>query len=163
MLSAFKNFGVAFPSPLPQAALDSGLRMTLRGTYRLDLSIGFMGRHTFTNKDMLQIQRFHRAVLCWESDRNIASFKPQTALISPEDWIQSSNGAYYFIFPVFPESNLTLQHPDKKFTPPKLWSSFLRDSANEAQTLIRKTSSCHPFCFLKLYRKYDCSKVSVPC
>ena len=142
MLTAFKDFGIAFPKPLPAVALDSCFQLTLRGAHRLEILLSFIGCRSFEASELLHIQRFHRAVLCWESDFESEESGQQSTIIPPKEWTQSSNGACYLIFPICEEDSLTVssqQDPDNQYVPSRNWNIFLETCANEAQNLIRKT------------------------
>lgn len=146
MLNAFKDFGIAFPQPLPAVTLDSGFQLTLRGTHRLDMIVSYLGCRNFETRELLHIQRFHRAVLCWESDFSTEKSKPQSTAMSPKEWSESSNGACYFIFPLCEEHSMidpAPKNPDTPFTPPRHWDRILETCADEAHSLIRKNNSCN--------------------
>ena len=159
MLAAFKDFGIAFPNPLPAVTLESGFQLTLRGTHKLDMVVSYLGYRTFATRELLHIQRFHRAVLCWESGCHSEEFVPQSSVISPKEWTQSSNGACYFIFPLCAEDamkTLAPKDPDSQYAPPDQWEAFLEKAASEAQCLIRKIRRHNTDSITQIIlRKYD--------
>lgn len=118
------------PTALTPELLSSRFNLSLRGYHGLSVRTQSLGYHDITDSEILHIQRFHKATLCWEES-------DITAAITMEDWVRPSNGLLYMIFPLYPVSILPYYvDPSTPFSPPNDWSAFLIREADAAQLMI---------------------------
>eukprot|EP01034_Spumella_vulgaris_P022615 gene22615-28752_t len=196
---AINEVGIAFTSELPDDVFQSVFDCNFRETEGLTVKIELLEYRSVSSAELLQMQRFHKSVLCWESDskryhrpecrprfdepttaglpdevwippdadlreyydgtpeglqRSREHFEnpPVEKPASHDEWRQSSNGAWYVIFPlpddIFEKKNSTDVAPstslqdvslnrarDATFNALDKWCAFLKQSADEAQVL----------------------------
>jgi hypothetical protein len=65
---AINEVGIAFTSELPQDVFQSVFDCNFRETEGLTVKIELLEYRTVSGTELLQMQRFHKSVLCWESD-----------------------------------------------------------------------------------------------
>lgn len=122
LFGAISSSAVALPIKLPDDA--KSFRFMLR-QIPFNVRLRYLNFIHFTNEDLLHIQRYHRALLCWESADEMID------PIRVEDWTRSSDGVYYLLVPLN-----GIMNSDRLFTSfyePREW---LKNAADEAQFLV---------------------------
>eukprot|EP01031_Cornospumella_fuschlensis_P043715 gene43715-53461_t len=121
--AGLNNVCMAFTRPIPEEILKTPFRCQIREDEALLVGLSFIGCKEVDDKELFHMQRFHRGVLCWETDDQHALMRkqvdwnqfsddlwidPNTTLYSASDtvepiehdeWRQSSGGAWYLLFP----------------------------------------------------------------
>ena len=122
LLDALSFAGLALPAKLPEDELTFEFilkKLPIRVRPR------YLECVNFSSEDMLHIQRYHRAILCWETVDDMVSALPA------EMWTRSSGGLNYFLIPLHKE------RPFSSFSSQfnKTWG-WLKRAADEAQLLV---------------------------
>lgn len=144
-VQAIEVFGLAFLRPLPPEILQEDMQFCLRGI-KVTVRIRHVSTRDTSSDEIRNMQRFHRALLCWEC-RN----QDQEVLeVSPFEWAQSAFHSWYIMFPAVPKSRhqasnernqwyasvrhrsteALIDHPDE-------WLNFLKRCADSAESLVR--------------------------
>jgi hypothetical protein len=105
-------------SPLPDEVLNTRMGMVLREKEDVECVTLFLGKRIVSDSDLYQMQRFHRGILCWETDedysrartgpRNLSHFisciPPSTkgveTVTPPEEWAASGGNSWYCLLPL---------------------------------------------------------------
>ena len=159
-LKGLNAVGLALLAPIPQDVLDIHSNGTLRTREELSIRFEYLGPKDISEEDLFQMQRFHKGIICWESEDhpfhmkmdyiNIFSYNEKDLQnesdakpIDPKIWTKSSNSSYYIFFPLPPTVNLSptsyeesqITPIDRDFVYSSEWSPYLKKCANEAQIL----------------------------
>jgi dsRNA-specific ribonuclease len=73
---------------------------------------------------LVAMQRFHKAVGCWEIDLSIDNRRP----LSISEWTSSSGGCYYIVLPKYDKQESPAMSPQ--------WASYIFKCSVEASTLV---------------------------
>eukprot|EP00595_Chromulina_sp_UTEXLB2642_P000948 CAMPEP_0196763732 /NCGR_PEP_ID=MMETSP1095-20130614/4626_1 /TAXON_ID=96789 ORGANISM="Chromulina nebulosa, Strain UTEXLB2642" /NCGR_SAMPLE_ID=MMETSP1095 /ASSEMBLY_ACC=CAM_ASM_000446 /LENGTH=1704 /DNA_ID=CAMNT_0042117539 /DNA_START=96 /DNA_END=5207 /DNA_ORIENTATION=+ len=122
------------------------IETAMAGRESLDLQIQYVDKLIVTDKELFLLQRYHRAVLAWESERLVDDLKRWVSCeeysqlfnefisnaenIKPTDnetWTRSSNGSWYLLIP---RPNVLQERGRDE------WSREIVIAGNEAQSLI---------------------------
>ena len=106
-------------SPLPDEVLNTKMGMVLREKEDVECVTVFLGKRSVSDSDLHQMQRFHRGILCWETDedysavrggqKNVSHFissiptsykDRETAVIPPDEWAASGGNSWYCLLPL---------------------------------------------------------------
>jgi hypothetical protein len=105
-------------SPLPEEVLNTRMGMVLREKEDVECVTVFLGKRVVSDSDLHQMQRFHRGILCWETDedysraragpRNMSHFitsipsscKDIETVVPPEEWAASGGNSWYCLLPL---------------------------------------------------------------
>lgn len=118
LLDSLSLAGLALPAKLPED--DLSFKFVLK-KIPIRIRPRYVGFVHFSSEDMFHIQRYHRAILCWETADDMDKALPVRT------WTQSSGGLYYLLVPLQKEGDI-LQAEE-----PRGW---LRHAADEAQLLV---------------------------
>ena len=119
-LSGLNRVGFCLMTPLPAEVLYVPSAMTLRERENVECTVVSLGTRTVSRADIYQMQRFHRGILCWESEEDftigmdsshchfISSIPTHRsgrlinagACMSTEQWCRSGGGAWYCLVPL---------------------------------------------------------------
>jgi hypothetical protein len=140
-IEALGSFGVALPTALPAEARRLALRLP-KGPPRSPIECEL--EHFYSGPvdagDLANMQRFHRSILCWESEGwgeggeaeeplghkraaqalstetwalpGQAPPAPTPAVVDPHTWAADSHGSYYVLFPSLCSSHVRGQQVD---------------------------------------------------
>lgn len=67
-IKGINSVGLALLSPIPNEVLDIKSSATLRTTEALSLQLEYLGEKIVEDKELYQMQRFHKGIVCWESE-----------------------------------------------------------------------------------------------
>lgn len=90
-LKAINHLGLGFLSKLPAEILDTPFNFSLHDINGMLVKLQFIQSRQVTNDELLQMQRFHQAICCWESENETNSIYKE--------------GIYLFIFLIILFSN----------------------------------------------------------
>lgn len=126
-LRSIGNIMIALLRPIPEQIVQESFPLILRHEIVLQVQLKYLGCHQLPvcyssieescvnfdpDKSLLRdIQRFHKAVACWESCKH-----ESYVLASISEWTKYSGGAYYIILPVA-EKTLPLDCNSKSASP----------------------------------------------
>jgi hypothetical protein len=119
-LSGLNRVGFCLMTPLPAEVLYVPSAMTLRERENVECTVVSLGTRTVSRADLFQMQRFHKGILCWESEEDytkgmdsshchfISSIPTHRsgrlinagACMSTEQWCRSGGGAWYCLVPL---------------------------------------------------------------
>lgn len=141
-VSALNGLGFILRSPIPSDVLLAKSDLFLSDSMMV-MTIHCVGRQTsIPESDLLQMQRFHRAVCCMEDvnayntdaylniDHDFGDGADPVELIPEEEWIKSSNGAWYVVYPLQDQGN-TIPTENQCYN-----SGYLKRCADQAQALM---------------------------
>ncbi|RYH29805.1 hypothetical protein EON65_07275 [archaeon] len=121
--AGLNNVCMAFTRPIHDEILDCPFRCQIREDEAVRVGLSFVGSKDVDDRELFHMQRFHRGVLCWETEDlhallgkqvNWDQFSddlwihPSTKLYNIDDavqpiehdvWRQSSGGSWYLLFP----------------------------------------------------------------
>ena len=129
LLTELGNAGLCFPSPLPQGT--DAFQLSYRNAVAVDVRLVFLCEREISGEELICMQKFHRALLCWESNG------PTPQMQRSGEWDKSSNGANYIMFPLSAEFKYSDGWRNSSHGFKKSWLSFLRTSADAAEDLIK--------------------------
>lgn len=154
---------IAYQQELPSEVIQQDMMFSIREREELSSTMELISYRYVSESDLINLQRFHRAILCWESElleKHLINdnmfitnqyYCQQTSnmshkLISDQEWSQSSLGAFYLICPMPFRYDMLTGIPSRRYDlneidydawhDGSLWSRFLLKCANEAQVLI---------------------------
>lgn len=152
-LIALNGLGFVLKSPIPEDVLLTESDLFLSDA-KMIMTIHHIGTlPAIPCEDLVQMQRFHRAVCCME-DVNASRFDDYlnmendfsegreefdpTTLVESSDWVRSSNGAWFVVFPVDSSVSEALLSSLSSSSSGKACydSGYLKRSADEAQVLL---------------------------
>lgn len=107
-------------TPLPDEVLNTRMGMVLREKEDVECVTEYLGKRVVSDSDLYQMQRFHRGVLCWETDEDysrvregegslshfISSIPPSSTgmgretVTPPEEWAESGGNSWYCLLPL---------------------------------------------------------------
>lgn len=67
-LKSLNQVGLALVSPLSRDVLDTSQKFSLRSTESIDVNFVFLGEYLYSDEVVHQMQRFHKAISCWENE-----------------------------------------------------------------------------------------------
>jgi hypothetical protein len=112
--------------------------MSIRGLHKLNAKLEYLGARRLEREELVQIQRFHRGILCWEAEtllspKNLPPIDP----VDKAAWVDSSNGLLYLLMPLHPLDIPAKEHVAScEYVPPLDWLEHLTAAADGAQELI---------------------------
>lgn len=130
LLEALRYAAVCLPIYVPPA--EAVLAFKLKDRFGFDCELKYLGMRDCSALEVMHMQRYHRAVICFESDSSLPN-----SMVSPEQWSQSSNGAHYVVIPL--QTSIDELHgvqENSSFDPPLHWLTFLMNAADQAQEMI---------------------------
>jgi hypothetical protein len=131
LLSSLDSCGLSLPSPFPSEV--ESFPLAFKHEFVITLKLKYLGRCNLSSEETRQMQRYHRAVLCWEYEGP----GPPKIEIAPEHWGSSGNGIHYMIFPIYSIPYATYSPSNGEFITPADWLVRLESAADDAQGLIR--------------------------
>lgn len=115
------SFGIALTAYVPDEVLLETFSGFVRDNEEVEISIRFLDFRQVTKSELIQMQRFHKALICWEPENtslgdegdgynwinmddsvrdHLWPVHGPHYPIADEEWISSGNGAYYLVYPL---------------------------------------------------------------
>lgn len=134
-LNGLNRTAFSLLSPLPEDVLNTPIGLVLREKEDIQCRIVYLGHRLVSPSDLLQMQRFHRGMLCWETEDDygrgrhardsyfIATAPPcivresgRFKCVGASEWAASGGGSWYCLFPL--PDRMTALHPSQPQPPP---------------------------------------------
>lgn len=134
--ASIQSIGIALLEAVPKDLLHEEYVIMHRNVPSR-ISLCFLGTRCVDKIEMIQYQRFHAAIALWQTHDS-------DTLFPPEEWIKSSNDAWYMLIPTKPFFECIYAD---SFEPtfPENWLDILIAEANNAQRLAHEIASYRDF------------------